>query len=161
MAMTRAPPSESLVSIGATILQTGQLTLKKATTVGPSVHGSVTSPPPSTAGRVNDGALSPTLSMTPMVGEAGSTLCAHGLEEEADAAAPQVRVPAAGQAPRAGRRRPPGTVQPGNGAGGQAGELPQTAAGAHRPHPRRALGRGGGRPPAQGGPQPGPHRRRS
>src|SRR4051794_10671502 len=94
MATTRAPPSASLVSMGATILHTGQLVLKKATRVAPSLHGSVTSSPLSTAGRVNDGALSPTLSMTLMVGEASTTLCPHGLEEEADAAAPQVRVSA-------------------------------------------------------------------
>src|SRR5215218_11355930 len=106
MATTRAPPSESLFSMGATILHTGQLVLKKATTVGPSVHGSVTSSPPSTEGRVNDGALSPTLSTKVMVGEVSTTLCAHGLQEEADPAAPQIRGPAARQAPGAARRRP-------------------------------------------------------
>jgi hypothetical protein len=41
-----------------------------------------------------------------MVGEPSTTLCAHGLEEEADPAAPEVRVAAARQASRAARRRP-------------------------------------------------------
>jgi hypothetical protein len=74
MATTRTPASASLVSIGATILQTGQLTLKKARSTWPCDHGSATGSWLAMSVRVKEGALAPVVSTTAMVSDLGGTL---------------------------------------------------------------------------------------
>ena len=65
MATTVAPDSAMARTMGAASWQTGQVTLKKASTVGPGAacQGSDTGSPVSMSGSVNDGARAPWASM--------------------------------------------------------------------------------------------------